>query len=41
MALAPVFEKLLTGWRAQGYELVATQTIAGQLGPQDVAHATP
>lgn len=31
MALSPVFEKLLEGWRAQGYELVATETIAAGL----------
>lgn len=31
MALSPVFEKLLAGWRAQGYELVATETIAAGL----------
>lgn len=27
MRLAPVFDRLLEGWRAQGYELVATRTI--------------
>ncbi|HEV7166280.1 MAG TPA: polysaccharide deacetylase family protein [Gammaproteobacteria bacterium] len=31
MALSPVFEKLLSGWRAQGYELIATETIAAGL----------
>ncbi|HEX6550595.1 MAG TPA: 4-deoxy-4-formamido-L-arabinose-phosphoundecaprenol deformylase [Gammaproteobacteria bacterium] len=31
MALRPVFEKLLSGWRAQGYELVATETLAAVL----------
>jgi|SRR5215469_1077403 len=31
MALRPVFEKLLTGWKAQGYELVSTQTLAASL----------
>lgn len=31
MALMPVFEKLLTGWRAQGYELVATHDMAAKL----------
>ncbi len=31
MALMPVFEKLLAGWKAQGYELVATETIAAGL----------
>ena len=27
MRLLPVFEKLLAGWKAQGYELVATESI--------------
>ncbi len=31
MALSPVFEKLLAGWRSQGYELVATRTVAATL----------
>jgi peptidoglycan/xylan/chitin deacetylase (PgdA/CDA1 family) len=31
MALMPVFEKLLSGWRAQGYELVATRDMAAKL----------
>jgi undecaprenyl phosphate-alpha-L-ara4FN deformylase len=31
MALRPVFEKLLNGWRAQGYELVATRSLAAGL----------
>jgi len=31
MALLPVFEKLLAGWKAQGYELVATRDIATTL----------
>ncbi|MBU6469169.1 MAG: 4-deoxy-4-formamido-L-arabinose-phosphoundecaprenol deformylase [Gammaproteobacteria bacterium] len=31
MALMPVFEKLLSGWKAQGYELVATRDIAAKL----------
>ena len=31
MALMPVFEKLLAGWKAQGYELVATRDMAAQL----------
>lgn len=31
MALLPVFEKLLKGWAAQGYELVATGSIAAKL----------
>ena len=28
MALRPIFEKLLAGWRARGYTLVATRTLA-------------
>lgn len=31
MALMPVFEKLLAGWKAQGYELVATRDMAAKL----------
>jgi undecaprenyl phosphate-alpha-L-ara4FN deformylase len=31
MALRPVFGQLLSGWRAQGYELVATETLAAKL----------
>jgi peptidoglycan/xylan/chitin deacetylase (PgdA/CDA1 family) len=31
MALKPVFEKLLGGWKAQGYELVATRDLAAGL----------
>ena len=31
MALMPVFDRLLAGWRAQGYDLVATETIAAGL----------
>jgi peptidoglycan/xylan/chitin deacetylase (PgdA/CDA1 family) len=31
MRLAPVFEKLLTGWRAQGYRLVAMKDVADRL----------
>ncbi len=31
MELLPVFEKLLTGWQQQGYELVATRELAAQL----------
>ena len=31
MALMPVFDKLLAGWKAQGYELVATRDIAAGL----------
>ncbi|MGH8307613.1 MAG: polysaccharide deacetylase family protein [Gammaproteobacteria bacterium] len=31
MALMPVFEKLLVGWKGQGYELVATRDMATRL----------
>ncbi|MGB9430123.1 MAG: polysaccharide deacetylase family protein [Gammaproteobacteria bacterium] len=31
MALMPVFEKLLAGWKAQGYELMATRDMAAKL----------
>jgi len=31
MALRPVFEKLLSGWKSQGYDLVATETLAKSL----------
>jgi undecaprenyl phosphate-alpha-L-ara4FN deformylase len=31
MALLPAFEKLLSGWKQQGYELVATRDLAAQL----------
>ncbi|HVA55743.1 MAG TPA: polysaccharide deacetylase family protein [Gammaproteobacteria bacterium] len=31
MALRPVFEQLLAGWKAQGYELVATRDMAAKL----------
>jgi len=31
MALMPVFEQLLTGWKKQGYELVATRDMAAKL----------
>ena len=31
MKLAPVLERLLTGWREQGYEIVALADLAGQL----------
>ena len=31
MKLAPVLERLLTGWREQGYELVALNDIASRL----------
>jgi hypothetical protein len=31
MALLPVFEKLLAGWKTQGYTLAATRDIAATL----------
>jgi undecaprenyl phosphate-alpha-L-ara4FN deformylase len=31
MALMPVFEQLLSGWKQQGYELAATRDVAAQL----------
>ncbi|MHB8424865.1 MAG: polysaccharide deacetylase family protein, partial [Gammaproteobacteria bacterium] len=31
MALMPVFEQLLSGWKAQGYELIATRDMAARL----------
>ncbi len=31
MKLVPVLERLLTGWREQGYELVALNDIASRL----------
>ncbi len=31
MALLPIFEQLLVGWKEQGYELVATRDMAAQL----------
>jgi undecaprenyl phosphate-alpha-L-ara4FN deformylase len=31
MALLPLFENLLAGWRSQGYALVSTRTLAAQL----------
>jgi undecaprenyl phosphate-alpha-L-ara4FN deformylase len=34
MKLLPVFEALLTGWRALGYELVAMRDVYGDLKPQ-------
>jgi len=34
MKLAPVFEQLLAGWRAQGYELVALRDYFGNLTPK-------
>lgn len=33
MKLAPAFERLLTGWRAQGYALVSTRTLFESLAP--------
>ncbi|MDE2599398.1 MAG: 4-deoxy-4-formamido-L-arabinose-phosphoundecaprenol deformylase [Rhodocyclaceae bacterium] len=38
MKLAPVFEKLLTGWREQGYSIVAMQDIADQLDLDTLPH---
>ncbi|MBL8522654.1 MAG: hypothetical protein JNN20_03080, partial [Betaproteobacteria bacterium] len=35
MRLLPVFEKLLSGWKEQGYELVATDTVYQNL---DLSH---
>jgi hypothetical protein len=34
MKLSPVFEKLLDGWLAQGFELVSLETLAKRLVPQ-------
>ena len=34
MKLAPVFERLLAGWRERGDELVTTRDIANQLDPE-------
>jgi hypothetical protein len=31
MALAPLFERLLAGWRAQGYALTSTKTLFARL----------
>ena len=33
MRLAPVFEQLLAGWKAQGWKLVSMQTLLGTLQP--------
>lgn len=38
MKLAPVFEKLLTGWREQGYSIVAMQDIVDQLDRDTLPH---
>jgi undecaprenyl phosphate-alpha-L-ara4FN deformylase len=38
MKLAPVFEKLLTGWHEQGYSIVAMQDIADQLDRDTLPH---
>lgn len=38
MKLAPVFEKLLTGWLEQGYSIVAMQDIADQLDRDTLPH---
>lgn len=36
MKLLPLFEKLLAGWRAQGYELVTTRTLFENLKPAEL-----
>jgi peptidoglycan/xylan/chitin deacetylase (PgdA/CDA1 family) len=36
MKLMPAFERLLTGWREQGYELVAVHHLADELNPADL-----
>ncbi len=33
MLLAPVFEQLLAGWKAQGWQLVSTRTLFETLEP--------
>jgi peptidoglycan/xylan/chitin deacetylase (PgdA/CDA1 family) len=38
MKLAPVFEKLLTGWREQGYSITAMQDIADRLDRDTLPH---
>ena len=38
MKLLPAFEKLLTGWREQGYSMVAMQDIADQLDRDTLPH---
>jgi undecaprenyl phosphate-alpha-L-ara4FN deformylase len=38
MKLAPVFEKLLTGWREQGYSIVAMQDIVDQFDRDTLPH---
>jgi undecaprenyl phosphate-alpha-L-ara4FN deformylase len=38
MKLAPVFEKLLTGWREQGYSIVAMQDIVDQIDRDTLPH---
>jgi peptidoglycan/xylan/chitin deacetylase (PgdA/CDA1 family) len=40
MKLAPVFEQLLTGWRAQGYELVSLQNYFSGLTPKTLPRCT-
>ena len=34
MKLAPVFERLLDGWKAQGYALVAMRELADAVNPR-------
>ncbi|MGH8396935.1 MAG: polysaccharide deacetylase family protein [Gammaproteobacteria bacterium] len=36
MALMPVFEKLLAGWKGQGYDLVATRDFAAKLDRKSI-----
>ncbi|MGH8278951.1 MAG: 4-deoxy-4-formamido-L-arabinose-phosphoundecaprenol deformylase, partial [Gammaproteobacteria bacterium] len=36
-ALLPIFEKLLTGWQAQGYALIAMRDMAAQLDRNSLA----
>jgi peptidoglycan/xylan/chitin deacetylase (PgdA/CDA1 family) len=38
MKLAPVFERLLEGWRAQGYELVTLENYFCALDPKQLPH---
>jgi len=40
MKLAPIFEHLLTGWRAQGYELMALRDYFGTLTPKTLARCS-
>ena len=38
MRLAPAFDRLLTGWREQGYELVATGDLFAALDIAKLPH---